>query len=115
MHHMASLGGGIAILCFEDAEQALQVSYAIRDGCVEMGLPVKIGIDSGPILLLAKQHGPSGISGDAVNIASKISEDFGVDNMVTVTDRAARTMRDIEGGVPFRVTTSQVEISGIRL
>lgn len=113
--HTASLGGGLAILCFEDAEEALQVSYSLRDACLEMGLGVKVGIDAGPVLLFANHRGPSGISGDAVNIASKLCEDLGIENMVNVTARAAALMRDIEGGVAFSTRVSRVEVSGIRL
>ena len=113
--HTASLGGGLAILCFEEAEQALQVSYALRDAYLEMGLGVKVGIDAGPVLLFANHHGPSGIAGDAVNIASKLCEDLGVENMLTVTARAAALMHDITGGAPFSTRVSRVEVSGIRL
>ncbi|MEQ1728514.1 MAG: hypothetical protein ABL982_09035 [Vicinamibacterales bacterium] len=113
--HTASLGGGLAILCFEDAEEALQVSYGLRDACLEMGIGVKVGIDAGPVLLFTNHRGPSGVSGDAVNIASKLCEDLGVENMVNVTARAAAPMRDIQGGVPFTARLSRVEVSGIRL
>lgn len=113
--HTASLGGGLAILCFEDAEEALQLSYAVRDACLEMGIGVKVGIDYGPVLLFTNHRGPSGISGDAVNMASKLCEDLGIENMMNVTARAAALMHDIEGGVPFSARVSQVVVSGIRL
>ena len=113
-HRIASQGGGLSILCFEDAQEAVDASLAIRDAFVESGLPVKIGIDAGPVLVFPNPRGRGGISGDAVNIASKISEDLGVVNMVSVTSRAAREVHGLDGGVPFHGTISHVAISGVR-
>jgi class 3 adenylate cyclase len=113
--HVASLGGGLAILCFEDQQEAVEAALAIRDAFVESALPVKIGVDAGPVLLFAKPRGPSGISGDAVNIASKISEDLGIVNTVSVTARVAKALRGLNGAVPFQATISRIAISGIRL
>lgn len=112
--HVASLGGGLAILSFEEAQQAVDLSLAMRDAFVESGLPVKIGIDAGPVLLLAKTRGASGISGDAVNIASKISEDVGVVNMVSVTARVAQRVRGLAGAEPFTAKVSRVNVTGVR-
>ena len=56
--------------------------------------------------MLAKQRGPSGISGDAVNIASKISEDYGVVNMVTITARVAEKVKGLDGAAPFYTNPS---------
>jgi hypothetical protein len=113
-HRIASLGGGLAILSFDDPQEAVEASLTLRDEFVEMGLPAKIGIDAGPVLLFANPRGRSGISGDAVNIASKISEDVGVVNMVSVTDRVARAVRGLDGAVPFQATISRVAIAGVR-
>ena len=113
-NNIASLGGGLAILSYEHTQQAVEAALAIRDTFVEAGLPVKIGIDAGPVLLFTNPRGRSGISGDAVNIASKISEDFGVVNMVSVTSRAASAVRGLSGGVPFQGKVSRVFVSGVR-
>jgi hypothetical protein len=113
-HRVASMGGGLAILCFEDTQEAVEASLAIRDAFVECGLPVKIGIDAGPVLEFTNPHGRGGISGDAVNIASKISEDLGVLNKVSATSRVARSVRGLDGAVPFQGTISRVAISGVR-
>lgn len=112
--HLASLGGGLAILSFADAQRALDVSLAMRDRFVESGLPVKIGIDAGRVLMFTRQRGPSGIAGDAVNIASKISEDLGIVNMVSVTSRVAARVRGLGNAVPFSATISRVHVSGVR-
>jgi len=111
---IASLGGGLAILCFEDTQAAVDASLTIRDAFVESGLPVKIGIDAGPVLVFTNRRGRSGISGDAVNIASKIAEDIGIVNMISVTSRAARAVRGLNGAVPLHATVSRVSISVIR-
>lgn len=112
--HLASLGGGLAILSFSDAQQAIDISMALRDRFVESGLPVKIGIDAGRVLMFAKQRGPSGISGDAVNMASKISDDLGIVNMVSVTTHVADHVKGLEGAAPFTARISNVGITGVR-
>jgi hypothetical protein len=111
---IASLGGGVAILCFEETQAAVEASLKIRDAFVESGLPVKIGIDAGPVLVFTNRRGRSGISGDAVNIASKIAEDVGVVNMISVTSRAAGAVRGVDGAIPFHARVSRVSISGVR-
>lgn len=111
---VASLGGGLAIISFEHAREAIEAALALRDNFVESGLPVKIGVDAGPVLFFANPRGRSGISGDAVNIASKISEDVGVVNMVSATDRVVKAIGPLPGGVPFEAKISRVAISGLR-
>ena len=112
--HLASLGGGLAILSFTDPQQAVDVSLMMRDRFVESGLPVKLGIDAGPVLMLAKQRGPSGIAGDAVNMASKISDDIGIVNMISITTRVVDRVRGLDGAEPFSAKISNVAISGVR-
>jgi class 3 adenylate cyclase len=113
--HVASLGGGFAILSFTDAQQAVDMSMSLRDRFVESGLPVKIGIDAGRVLMFARQRGPSGISGSPVNMASKISEDVGIVNMVSITTRVADHVRGLEGAAPFTARISNVGITGVRV
>ena len=112
--HVASLGGGIAILSFDSGERAVAVAMAMRDQAVEMGLPLKVGFDAGPVLTVGRLRGPSGISGDAVNLASKLSEDLGVENTVSATSRAAARLPVPAWATPFSERISRVDISGVR-
>ena len=112
--HVASLGGGIAILSFDNGDRALKVATAMRDQGVEMGLPLKVGMDAGPVLTVGRLRGPSGISGDAVNLASKLSEDLGLENTVSATTRAAARLSVPAWATPFTERVSRIELTGVR-
>jgi len=113
--HVAGLGGGLAILTFEAPGEALEFAQAVRGRFAENGVGVRIGIDRGPVLLFANSRGPSGIAGDPVNIASKLSEDTGTSGTIRVTTRAACQMQVPPGAQPFEVTVSRVALTGIEV
>jgi class 3 adenylate cyclase len=113
--HLAGLGGGIAILAFDSSRQAFDYAQAVRARFTENGLLVKIGIDRGQVLRFSNTLGPSGIAGDAVNIASKISEDAGVAGAIHLTTRVASALGDLPGSTPFQLTVSNVSLTGVSL
>jgi class 3 adenylate cyclase len=113
--HIAASAGGIAILSFETVPQALEFAQEIRTRFSENGLPVSLGIDWGPVLLLRNQSGPGGIAGDPVNVASKISEDLGEPGKVHVTDRAARHLQGVFSERQFNIRISGLLLTGIVL
>ena len=112
--HLASIGGGLAILSFADAQQAVNVAMTLRASCIESGLRVKIGVDAGRVLTFPKQRGASGIAGDAVNMASKISEDIGIVDVISITTRVAERVKPLIG-TPFTARISNVGVTGIRI
>lgn len=113
--HLAGLGGGIGILAFESARQALDYAHAVRARFLQNGLPVKIGIDLGPVLRFSTSLGRSGIAGDAVNVASKISEDAGTAGRISLTSRVKDAVGELSDATPFELTISNVTLTGVTL
>src|SRR5262249_50731719 len=58
--HLAGLGGGLAILTFLKASEALDFALLLRTRCDENGVAMKIGIDRGPVLVFPGSRGPTG-------------------------------------------------------
>lgn len=114
-NHLAGLGGGIAILAFDSSGQALDYAQAVRTRFGENGLPVKIGIDRGPVLRFSNTLGPSGIAGDAVNIASKISEDAGAAGRINLTTRVMEGLGDLPDATPFQIAIANVTLTGVTI
>lgn len=114
-NHVASSGGGIAILTFSDAAEALDFTRRVHFKLAENGLPVLVGVDTGPVLLFQNTRGPSGIAGDPINVASKLAEDVGRTGCISVTERAARQLGNSAEGEPFETTISGITLKGIIL
>jgi class 3 adenylate cyclase len=112
---VASSAGGLAILTFDHAEDALEMARAAMARLAENGIPVRAAIDAGSVLLLQNPAGPSGIAGDPVNIASKLSEDTGRNGRICISDRALRKMAHPPEGERFQTRVSNVQLSGLVL
>lgn len=113
--HIAASGGGLAILNFETVRQAFEFAQDVRARIAQNGLAVSLGIDWGPVLLLRNQSGPSGIAGDAVNVASKISEELGEPGKILVTERAAQQLEGVTSDRRFNHRISEINLRGIVL
>ena len=113
--HVASLGGGLAILVFDHPVDALSAARRLRQACADSNLDARIGIDVGAVLAFTNDDGPSGLAGDAVNVASKLAEDVGENGTIAITARAAEMIPGLEPGVRFHVVVSRVPLDGIRL
>jgi hypothetical protein len=111
--HVTGIGGGIAILAFEQADEAVDLAITLRALFMQNAMMVKIGIDRGPVLFFANSRGRSGITGDPVNIASKISEDAGAVGRINITARAAAAMTHLPPCNPFQTTISGVTLAGV--
>ncbi|HXJ43301.1 MAG TPA: hypothetical protein VNH18_28730, partial [Bryobacteraceae bacterium] len=112
---IASSAGGIAIVTFERAGEALEFAQAVQARLAENGLPVRVAIDAGPVLMFQNPNGPSGITGDPINIASKLSEDVGQTGRISVSSRAARQLGDRAAGEKFEIRISGVVLTGVLL
>ncbi len=106
---IASSAGGLAICTFNSSAEALGYARAVQSKLADNGIAVRIGIDAGQVLLFRNPTGPSGISGDPINIASKLSEDVGRTGFITISDRAARELN--MGGLVAGKATERFEIS----
>jgi hypothetical protein len=113
--HVAGLGSGLAILTFDTPASALDFAQAVRSEFAKNGVPVKLGIDCGPVLLFANRTGPSGLAGDPVNTASKLSEDTGAEGKIRITSRAASQMTLPAGAEPFDITVSRIRLDGFAI
>ena len=112
---ISSFGGGLAILTFPDGREGLDVARAIHAKLKENSLPAQVGIDAGPILLFQNSIGPSGVSGDPINIASKLAEDVGRPGTLSITDRAARQVSNLGDCEPFELEISRIKLKGFIL
>jgi class 3 adenylate cyclase len=110
--HVAGSGGGLGILTFSSPSEALDFALLARLRFAENGVLVRIAIDHGPVLIFDGIRGRNGISGDPVNIASKLSEDAGENSRIVLTDRAAAGLRFPGPAERFETVISRVPIRG---
>jgi hypothetical protein len=108
-------GGGIALLAHGTTGEALEFARAVRARAEHNGIPVRVGIDQGPVLLFEAPDGSRTIAGHPVNVASKIAEDAGLSGRIGVTTRAAAQLGAAQAGEPFQVTVSGVLLTGFSL
>lgn len=111
--HVAGLGGGLGILTFEGAPEALEAADALRRRFAANSLPIKIGMASGPVLFFSNPRGPSGIAGSPVNIASKISEDAGLAGRINIASDVAAQLPPQGNAAPFEITIGGVVLHGV--
>ena len=111
--HVAGIGGGIAILTFEQADEAVDLAITLRAHFMQNAMMVKVGIDRGPVIFFANSRGRSGITGDPVNIASKIAEDAGAVGRINITARAAAGVAHLPASNPFHTTISGITLTGV--
>jgi hypothetical protein len=110
--HVAGSGGGLGILTFATAAEALDLAYLARARFAENGVLARIAIDIGSILMFEGIGGRNGISGDPVNMASKLSENVGQGGRILLTDRACAGLSLPEGAERFSTVVSRVRASG---
>ena len=108
-------GGGLSLLAYGTTGEALEFARALRARAADNGIPVRIGIDEGPVLLFEAPDGSKTIAGDPINVASKIAEDAGLAGRIGVTTRAATQLGGAPAGEPFQVTVSGVLLTGFSL
>ena len=110
---VAGLGGGLGILAFESPQEAFDTAQALRQKCASNGLQVKIGMASGPVLLFSNPHGPSGITGNPVNVASKLSEDCGITGRINVEIDVANALGRLDGAEQFAIPAGGIVLRGL--
>jgi hypothetical protein len=106
---------GITILVCSTVRTAFALATELRERAVGTSLPLQMGIDCGPILLFESHGAVTGVTGDAVNTASKLSEDVGEVHRIAVTTRALRELDPPPAGEPFAVTVSNVALTGVKV
>jgi len=112
---LSSSGGGLAILTFTSPRDALEFALSARGRFVENALAVQTGIDHGAVLVFEEAGRRSGIAGDPVNLASKISETAGEPGKIQITARTAERLPSIAGAEPFELQISGIRVAGVTL
>jgi class 3 adenylate cyclase len=102
--------GAIAIVLFDGEGETLEFARAVVDTNSSFGFNARVGIAKGEVFLFPLEDGGREIAGNAVNVASKLSEDAGIDGILV--EASAATPSIIEMGERFRLTISGVELSG---
>src|SRR5262249_24177307 len=62
-------GDGAAVTFFGDPEKVLQIALTIRDG---IDMPVRMGINLGPVLMVTDLNGQVNVIGDGINVAQRV-------------------------------------------
>jgi class 3 adenylate cyclase len=113
--HVAGSGGGLAILTFETPQEGISFARDIQAKLAENGISVHAAIDAGPVLMFRNSRGPSGVTGDPVNTASKLAEDLGMPGSISITERAFSQLKSVAAADRFEVTVSGVTLRGFFL
>jgi hypothetical protein len=102
--------GGPGIYFFEDPRRALGFARRLREFFATQRVRLAVGIDVGRILLFDLGPGRHDAAGSPVNVASKLAQDVGELDAITLTRDAAR-----QSGLPDVVTAESVVTGGVTL
>ena len=102
--------GALAIVLFDGEGEALAFAREIIRTNSELGFNARVGIAKGEVFLFPLAGGGRDIAGNPVNVASKLSEDAGVDGILIET--SAITPDIVELGQTFHLKISGVDLAG---
>jgi len=98
----------VSIYCFDDARHAVDFSRTLRDVLAAQRVRLRIGIDTGRVLLFDLAGGQRDLAGSPVNIASKLAQDAGRFDDIFITAAAAR-----HAGLPDVVASRGLLVGGV--
>jgi class 3 adenylate cyclase len=104
--------GELGIFLTHDTEVAIAFAQKVREVVKNEGLLCNVGITFGEVLLFPLTGGNLEISGEPVNIASKLAED--ADTWGSIYIEASAVPKKLVGK-PFRHAVSHIEIKGMEL
>jgi class 3 adenylate cyclase len=104
--------GSLAIVLFSEGPAAVAFARDIVEENRALGFNAHVGLTHGEVYLFPLAKGGREIAGNPVNIASKLAEDSGLEG-VLVEDSVALG-EAAHKGEPFRLTLSNVELTGRR-
>lgn len=102
--------GSLAIVLLHGEGEALEFARAIVRTNSGLGFKARVGISKGEVFLFPLAGGGRDIAGNPVNVASKLSEDAGVDGILI--ESSAVTPDIVELGRTFHLTISGVDLAG---
>lgn len=98
----------VSIYSFDDARHAVDFSRTLRATLAAQRVRLRIGIDSGRVLLFDLAGGQHDLAGSPVNIASKLAQDAGQFDDIAITAAAAR-----RAGLPDVVASRGLLVGGV--
>jgi class 3 adenylate cyclase len=102
--------GQVSIYLFDDAGHALAFARKLRAELASQRVALRIGIDTGRVLLFELAPETFDIAGSPVNVASKLAQDAGRFGAIHLTRSAAR-----QAGMPETVPVSTVRVGGVNV
>ena len=110
---MVKSTGSLAIVLFEDPRQAVAFSREIVLTNRRLGLTARVGVTRGEVFLFPLAQGGREIAGNPVNIASKLSEDSGLEGVLV---EQSAGLRDLPADAErFELNISRVDLLGHRI
>lgn len=106
--------GSLGIYIFDTLHDALAFSKGFRELLMVHELRCSIGIDEGNVLIFNLGQGRKDISGEPVNIASKMAQDCGKKGNIYITERSLR-QESLPDCSAFQFSVSGVDICGVQL
>ncbi len=109
--------GSLGIFLAETPQMALDFANDLRAALVSNGYDFNIGLAAGEVLVFPMNDAgeQNEIAGEPVNLASKICEDVEERDAIYIEESVASRLTAIPGAVPFRLSVSHVEITGVKL
>jgi len=101
--------GNLGIYTFDDHVKAIEFAKEIRAELEKEKIKCRMGIDFGPIAVFDLPKGGRDIAGSPVNIASKMSQDFGKMGKIYLTKEVFEKVKP-EGFEPIEIEVSKIEI-----
>ena len=98
----------VSIYSFDDARHAVDFSRKLRATLADQRVRLRIGIDTGRVLIFDLAGGQHDLAGSPVNIASKLAQDSGRYDIIAITAAAAR-----RAGLPDVVASRGVQVGGM--
>ena len=102
--------GQVSIYLFDDAGHALAFARKLRAELASQRVELRIGMDSGRVLLFELAPETFDIAGSPVNVASKLAQDTGRFGAIHLSRSAAR-----QAGIPDSVPVSIVQVGGVAI
>jgi class 3 adenylate cyclase len=100
----------LGIYAFDEAHTALSFAQTFRQELANQGIPCRIGIDRGEVLIFDLSVGTRDIAGMPVNLASKMAQDKGEFGKLYLS-ATLKDWIDINGFREIKYQVSGVEIT----
>lgn len=109
-------GDGMALVFFRDPiapiQCAVEIAQALR---AHKGIPLRMGIHSGPVSRIADINGKENVSGSGINISQRVM-DCGDEGHILVSNRYAEDLTQFDSWSPYLTDLGECEVKhGLRI